>query len=63
MVPPVALILSALDGAMQVKDPVCGMMIEESAAAAHGTYDGRLVYFCCEGCRRTYERTHPGRTP
>jgi len=41
---------------MQVKDPVCGMTIEASTAAAQGVYDGETVYFCCEACRRTHER-------
>jgi len=43
---------------MKVKDPVCGMTIEDSAAAARGTYGGQTVFFCSEACRRTYERTH-----
>jgi YHS domain-containing protein len=42
---------------MKVKDPVCGMMIESTTAAAKGTYSGQVVYFCAETCRRTYERT------
>jgi Cu+-exporting ATPase len=42
---------------MKVKDPVCGMTIESTTAAAKGTYGGQVVYFCAETCRRTYERT------
>ncbi len=44
---------------MKVKDPVCGMVIEHSTAAAHGTYGGGTVYFCAKGCQLTYERHHP----
>jgi YHS domain-containing protein len=44
---------------MKVKDPVCGMTIESTTAPAKGTYGGQVVYFCAEGCRRTYERTRP----
>ncbi len=40
---------------MMVKDPVCGMTIDSEKAAAKGTYDGKVVYFCAEGCRKTYE--------
>jgi Cu+-exporting ATPase len=43
---------------MKVTDPVCGMKVEESSAAARGTYGGVPVFFCSEACRRTYERTH-----
>lgn len=42
---------------MQAKDPVCGMTIESTRAAAKGTYGGQVVYFCAEACRRTYEKT------
>jgi len=44
---------------MKVKDPVCGMVIESSSAAAHGTYGTETVYFCSAGCQATYDRRHP----
>ena len=47
---------------MKVKDPVCGMIIEDSTAAARGVYDGNTVYFCSEACHRTYDRAHPARS-
>jgi Cu+-exporting ATPase len=43
---------------MKVQDPVCGMTIESTTAAAHGTYGGKVVYFCADTCRRTFERTN-----
>lgn len=43
---------------MKAKDPVCGMVIEPSTAAARGTYGGETVYFCSAACRAVYERTH-----
>jgi YHS domain-containing protein len=46
---------------MKVKDPVCGMVIEDSTAAAHGVYGGETVFFCSEACHRTYDRTHGAR--
>jgi YHS domain-containing protein len=44
---------------MKVKDPVCGMVIESSKAAAHGTYGTETVYFCAVACQQQYEKTHP----
>jgi YHS domain-containing protein len=46
---------------MQVKDPVCGMKVEDSKAPAWGTYEGTPVFFCSEACRRSYERARPPR--
>ncbi len=46
-----------------VKDPVCGMTIEDSKAAAHGTYDGKVVYFCSAACQKTYGKAPPARSP
>ena len=47
---------------MKVKDPVCGMVVDSSSAAAHGTYGSETVYFCSTACQKTYDRDHP-RTP
>jgi Cu+-exporting ATPase len=41
-----------------VKDPVCGMMVESTRAASHGSYGGRVVYFCSDACKQTYEASH-----
>ncbi|RMI03504.1 MAG: heavy metal translocating P-type ATPase [Calditrichaeota bacterium] len=38
-----------------VKDPVCGMMIEESQAAAVSEYHGDLYYFCAQSCKKTFD--------
>jgi len=38
-----------------VTDPVCGMQIEESEAAAQLVYEGQPLFFCSEDCRRTFE--------
>ncbi len=40
-----------------VRDPVCGMEIEEGAAATRDV-GGRTYYFCSEGCARQFD-THP----
>ncbi|MFQ5798047.1 MAG: heavy metal translocating P-type ATPase [Bacteroidota bacterium] len=38
-----------------VRDPVCGMMVEESDAAAVSQYGGDMVYFCSETCKERYD--------
>jgi len=38
-----------------VRDPVCGMMIEEAAAAATSRYDGRTIYFCAVSCKEKFD--------
>ncbi len=40
---------------MMAKDPVCGMSVDTEKAPAKGVYDGQTVYFCAEGCKRTFE--------
>ena len=40
---------------MQVKDPVCGMMIEDTTANAKSTYQGKTYYFCSEDCKTSFE--------
>jgi len=42
----------------KVKDPVCGMLIEDNTALAHGDYQGQTVYFCSSACQKSYERAH-----
>lgn len=39
----------------KVKDPVCGMEIDESQAEAQTTYQGQAYYFCSEECRKTFQ--------
>lgn len=38
-----------------VRDPVCGMMIEEAAAAATSRHDGRTIYFCAVSCKEKFD--------
>ena len=41
---------------MNVKDPVCGMQVDDQQAAASMSYQGQTYYFCCEGCQRQFEK-------
>ena len=38
-----------------VRDPVCGMMIEEADAAATSRHDGQTIYFCAIGCKEKFD--------
>lgn len=42
------------------KDPVCGMDIEPSHAAAKTEYQGKTYYFCSQSCRERFS-TNPER--
>jgi YHS domain-containing protein len=39
----------------QVKDPVCGVMVDPDTAPAHTTYESQEVSFCSHECRRKFE--------
>src|SRR5574341_2000327 len=38
-----------------VRDPVCGMTIQEAEAAATSRYDGQTIYFCAIGCKEKFD--------
>lgn len=49
-----------------VEDPVCGMLIDPSTAAATSTYHGQVSHFCSLDCKvrfdavpESYETTAP----
>ncbi len=37
-------------------DPVCGMSVAAVDASPHVTIDGTTTWFCCEGCRKAFEK-------
>ncbi len=39
-----------------VKDPVCGMVIDEKKAAATSEYKGTTYYFCARGCKVAFDK-------
>ena len=41
----------------QVRDVVCGMMIDPSAAAASTVYEGATYYFCATACKTKFDET------
>ncbi len=44
-------------------DPVCGMAIEESAAAGSATHQGKTYYFCSLACPEMFEADSGQYTP
>jgi Cu+-exporting ATPase len=36
-------------------DPVCGMKVDESQAAATSEYQGKTFYFCAVACKRQFD--------
>ncbi len=39
-----------------MKDPVCGMDVDEKRAIASLVYEGQTYYFCAQACKRAFER-------
>jgi P-type Cu+ transporter len=39
----------------QVKDPVCGMQIEQDDAVATVEHEGKKYYFCSDDCREAFQ--------
>jgi xanthine dehydrogenase accessory factor len=41
-------------------DPVCGMAVEMGESIYQSEYEGKSLYFCCAGCKQTFDR-QPGK--
>jgi Cu+-exporting ATPase len=41
----------------KVKDPVCGMTIEDSTATATSDYQGKRYYFCSKDCKTQFDES------
>jgi Cu+-exporting ATPase len=39
-----------------VKDPVCGMNVDEKTAALKSEYMGKTYYFCNQSCKEVFEK-------
>ncbi len=37
------------------KDLVCGMEVDEGAAAATSVFGGKTYYFCAPGCKKQFD--------
>jgi len=40
-------------------DPVCGMAVAAVEQTPHVDHEGRRVYFCCDGCRTSFQHDPP----
>ena len=36
-------------------DPICGMTVDVATAQHRSEADGRIVYFCCRGCKTSFD--------
>ncbi len=50
---PIELVSAALATAI---DPVCRMTVEIATARWQAEHDGQIYYFCCPGCKRSFEK-------
>jgi YHS domain-containing protein len=39
-----------------VKDPICGMMVDEKTAQIKSAYKGKTYYFCNQSCKTTFDK-------
>lgn len=39
------------------KDPVCGMEVDETKAAAITVYEGTTYYFCAQACKKAFDKS------
>jgi len=40
----------------EAKDPICGMTVDIRTAKYKSEYDGKAFYFCCGGCKQTFDK-------
>jgi xanthine dehydrogenase accessory factor len=40
----------------EAKDPICGMSVSIANARYKAEFEGKMFYFCCAGCKQTFER-------
>jgi xanthine dehydrogenase accessory factor len=46
---------AAADAPIEARDPICGMTVEVATARHQSDWAGRSVYFCCRGCKETFD--------
>ena len=40
----------------EARDPICGMTVDVSKAKHKSEFQGTTFYFCCAGCRQTFDQ-------
>jgi xanthine dehydrogenase accessory factor len=51
-------VMSDTAAAATAVDPICGMTVAAVASTPSLRHGGETIYFCCEGCRATFEAEH-----
>jgi xanthine dehydrogenase accessory factor len=49
-------IVTAAEEKEVAKDPICGMTVEIRTAKYQSEFDGKQFYFCCGGCKQTFDK-------
>jgi P-type Cu+ transporter len=39
-----------------MKDPICGMMVDEKTTKLKSEHEGKTFYFCSAGCKATFDK-------
>ncbi len=39
-----------------VKDPVCGMMVDDKKTEFKSEHMGKTYYFCCQPCKASFDK-------
>ena len=39
-----------------MRDPVCGMIVDERTAKLKSEHDGKAFYFCSVGCKAAFDK-------
>lgn len=45
-----------LDEKALMRDPVCGMMVDEKKTGLKSEHEGRTFYFCSAGCKSAFDK-------
>jgi xanthine dehydrogenase accessory factor len=40
----------------EARDPICGMTVDKRTAKYKSEFDGKPFYFCCGGCKQTFDK-------
>ena len=40
-----------------IKDPICGMMVDEKKTKLKSDYNGKTYYFCAPSCKATFDKS------
>jgi xanthine dehydrogenase accessory factor len=48
--------MNAAAQAAEAIDPICGMIVTVASAEHRSEYGGRTYYFCCAGCKHSFEK-------